>query len=371
MDTRIKVSISGRFLLENHPTGTHRSALGFVKALLAVPDLDVSIHVHRDSIPAHVRTQLTGARLVHAPMQRGKLLRHLWEQLIFPRIDSDSIHLYLINTGPFLFPSRKQIVVVHDIYALTSKGLYSRAFVLWNSLACGLAAKRSPQIVCFTQFVKASIEEHLKIAPKKIRVIPQGPGLDMTAPFSPIPDLPEKYLLCVGSLQPHKNLRTVVEAFAHSKLFERSYKLLVIGRKQANFTDVNLPEELENAPWLIFTGYVDDGALKTYYTKASTFVYISLLEGFGLPLVESFLLGCPVITSNLSCLPEVAGGAALLVNPLDAIAVGDAMVQLLTDENLRASLVEKGKARALAYTWESAGAAFAETICTVSQSAYP
>ena len=359
--------IGGRFLLEPRPTGTHRSALGFVRALLALGDrVRVRICADLERVTPEVREHLAGAEWTDVRL-REKLSAHLWEQLLLPREWPDAVQLYLLNTGPFLFPNPRQIVFIHDIHFLTAPHVFQRSFRLWNRLASALAAQRAANVICFTEYVKGELVRHLRIRPERISVVPQGPGIDLAATPAETRDMPERFFLCVGGLQPHKNLKAALAAFSKSGLAADGYKLVIIGRRQGNFAQLEIPPELSNAGWLEFTGYVSDGELIAYYKRAAGLIYVSLMEGFGLPLVESFHLGCPVITSNVSCLPEVAGSAALLVDPLDTESIAGALRKLAGDANLRAALIERGRERAALYTWQRAGEAVATEIERVAR----
>jgi glycosyltransferase involved in cell wall biosynthesis len=359
--------IDGRFLLEPRPTGTHRSALGFARALLAQPNrVQLRICTDVTKVPPAARRQLEGVDWVHTPL-RNKIETHLWEQLRLPRAEPGAVQLYPLNTGPFLLPGERQIIFMHDIHVVTSPHVFSRSFRLWNRFATTLAAQRAHNIICFTDYVKTDLVKTLQIDPDRISVVPQGPGIDLSAPAQESADIPERFFLCVGGLQPHKNLQMALLAFANSGLPESGYKLVIIGRRQQNFGSLDIAANVLEAPWLQFTGYVSDGELIAYYNRATALVYVSLQEGFGLPLVESFHLGCPVITSDASCLPEVAGTAALLVDPRDATAIAGAMTKLASDPVLRAELIARGRDRASLYTWERAGNAVAAEIQWVAR----
>jgi glycosyltransferase involved in cell wall biosynthesis len=131
-------------------------------------------------------------------------------------------------------------------------------------------------------------------------------------------------------------------------------ELKIIGHPQKNFLGLNIPNDLLGQPDVSFTGYLSDAQLVRHYQHALGFVYPSFEEGFGLPIVESFHAGCPVITSNASCLPEVAGDAALFVDPYDTVSISSAMMQLVESPNLQAELVQKGQARQLHFSWTKA-----------------
>tara|TARA_R110002050_G_scaffold74226_2_gene159387 strand:- start:212 stop:1048 length:837 start_codon:yes stop_codon:yes gene_type:complete len=266
-----------------------------------------------------------------------------------------------LNTGPFLPFTPRQIIFAHDINLLRHPQNYSRAFWWWNRSASIHALKRARHLVCFTEHVKADLMEKLGVPGERITVIPQGPGLPLGMPEEPTP-VKEHYLLCVGGMQPHKNLKGCLEAWKISGLAAAGYRLKVVGKPQANYAPLGIGKELANQPGVEFTGYVDDAVLAGLYRVATAFIYPSFDEGFGLPVVEAFYLGAPVITSACSCLPEIAGDAALLVAPADYSALARAMRRLAEDEGLRARLMLAGNKRAELYTWRKAGDALLELL---------
>jgi glycosyltransferase involved in cell wall biosynthesis len=156
-------------------------------------------------------------------------------------------------------------------------------------------------------------------------------------------------------LQPRKNLSRVVEAFAllRERRPELPHRLAIVGRIGWGVEPLQQRvRELQLESVVPFAGYVADEDLPALYSAADLFVYPSLYEGFGIPPLEAMACGTPVVTSNVSSLPEVVGDAALSVNPLDVEAMASAMEKVLTDAALRQTLSERGLERARAFTWE-------------------
>lgn len=351
--THSTISISGRFLRVERPTGTQRSARCWIEATL--PYLkNVEVFVPECDLPdwnVHFFKRLPNRAM----------LDHLWEQLIFPTAAS-GILWTLMGTGPVIHPGRRHIMIVHDLNFLIIPEVFSPAFRRWYAIACAEAAKRADVLVVFTEYVKRTLVERLDIPSSKIHVIPQGPGLKNIAQSDEVESGRQaSYFLCVGSLQPHKNLNRILVAWKEFYRRNPDLTLKVVGRPQAGFTRMTV----EQVAGVEYTGYVSDAELIRLYKGALGFIYPSLEEGFGMPVVESFYCGCPVVTSNKSCLPEVAGDAALLVNPFEVDDIKAAFEKLAADVEYRRRLRKLGARRANAFRWDRAGAEMAKVLLEV------
>jgi glycosyltransferase involved in cell wall biosynthesis len=165
----------------------------------------------------------------------------------------------------------------------------------------------------------------------------------------------ERFILCVGNLQPRKNLRTLIAAYVKLRRADATrHKLVLVGNKAWFYDDTFAMARASGyAEELVFTGYVPDEDLVALYNAADLFVYPSIFEGFGLPPLEAMACGTPVVTSNTSSLPEVVGEAGLMVDPLDAEALAGTMACVLGDGALRARLTVRGPERAATFAWET------------------
>ncbi len=162
--------------------------------------------------------------------------------------------------------------------------------------------------------------------------------------------LPEAFFLYVGALQPRKNLRRLLQAYAMARSRGLEWSLVVAGPRTWLYEDI--VAALKVTPGVRYLDYVPFADLPVLYNLAGAFVYVPLYEGFGLPVLEAMACGTPVITSNVSSLPEVAGDAAALVDPYDTEAIAWVLQQLAGDEELRRTMREKGLARAKSFSWE-------------------
>ncbi|CAA6696210.1 MULTISPECIES: glycosyltransferase family 1 protein [unclassified Lentimonas] len=358
-----QLHINARFLGSPHQTGTHRSSTRFLQSIIENSiDYETTIHGELGAIKALPNPNQSTYKTIDTG-KPSKLGKHLYEQLRFPVQVGDAFALHMMNTGPFILPNKRQILIIHDLNPFKCKDSFSRLFRYWNWFACKLAIKRSFHIISFSQFVSDEIRKEFNLDPSQLSTIYQGPGLDIPIEFSESFITEKKnYFLCVGSLQPHKNLARVLEAWATSGLKSKGFTLNVIGKKQAGFQGMTIDSNLAEDSSVEFSGYVSDSELMQLYREASGLIYPSIEEGFGLPVVEAFKLGCPVITSNRSCLPEIAGDAALLVDPYSVPSISDAITELASNPQTRVNLMKLGQARAPLFTWDHAGRAFWKLI---------
>ncbi|MBI1863086.1 glycosyltransferase family 4 protein [Candidatus Microgenomates bacterium] len=161
------------------------------------------------------------------------------------------------------------------------------------------------------------------------------------------------FILMVGTLQPRKNIATVIRAFAKFRKHYRTHKLVIVGKTGWLYDDLfKLTSELDLLDYVIFAGYVADDELASYYKKAFCYVMASFYEGFGIPVLEAMSYDCPVISSNTSSLPEVGGDAALYFDPKSEEDLVKSFIALARDKKLRGLLTERGRDRIKQFSWE-------------------
>jgi len=184
---------------------------------------------------------------------------------------------------------------------------------------------------------------------RRVEVIYPGCSLTAVAARGVAPELGRGFILAVGSIERRKNYRRLIEAYRRLK---SPPPLVVVGR--SGWGSSRLRRELELEPGVKLLGHVDDATLRGLYQSAALLVFPSLYEGFGLPLLEAMAEGLPAVVSDAGSLAEVAGGAALLVDPLDPLSLADGMERVLSDRQLAARMTEAGRARAAEFDWQSA-----------------
>ena len=263
---------------------------------------------------------------------------------------------------PLIHP-RRSVATVHDLgflhYPETHRGA-DRRYLAWST---GWNVRQSTAVLADSQATRADLVREYGVAESKVHVVYLGRDESMVPVRDPETlervkvryGIGQRYLLYVGTLQPRKNLGRVVEGFARlaSAAGMGDVQLVLAGKRGWLYEDLLAQigrVGLEGR--VLFPGYVDDADLAALYSAALGYVFPSLYEGFGIPVLEAQACGVPVMTSNNSSLPEVAGDAALLVDPSDVDAIAEAMLRLATDETLRAELVERGYRNVKRFSWE-------------------
>ena len=288
----------------------------------------------------------------------GKLARNVWQQAILPRQkNSDDVLWSPANTGPVW--AGNHVITIHDAAVFPHPEWFSKAYATWKRTLIPRLAKEARGILTVSKFSKEVISKHLHIDPQKIKVVYNAVD---TARFKPAStkairnvcskyDLQKPYLLTLGSLDPRKNFSRTVEAWNKCKKEEGldDFMLAIAGGSNANFGSLKLNFDKETTKML---GYVDDEDLPALYSGAAGFLLPSLFEGFGLPVLEAMACGTPVITSNTTALDEVAGEAALKVDPSSINSITEGILKLMRSADLRERLRDRGQKRVHHFSWD-------------------
>jgi glycosyltransferase involved in cell wall biosynthesis len=240
----------------------------------------------------------------------------------------------------------RTVSTFHDLFVMT--GDYSSPeFRARFTAQARAAAARSDLIIAVSKFTAAQVEHLLAVEPSRIRVVHHGVRSHPLT--TPNPEN-ENLVLCVGVIQRRKNIARLVKAFEG---LPDSWRLALAGAPDGfgAAEELRAVDESPARDRIDVPGYVTSAELDSLYRRASMFAFPSLDEGFGMPILEAMAHGVPVLTSNCSAMPEVAGDAALLVDPLN---IGDALLRLAEDQSLRDDLIRRGLERVRQFTWESA-----------------
>lgn len=255
------------------------------------------------------------------------------------------------------------VATVHDLGYRTVPWAVRRETREWLESELDRVWVGAARIVTDSRAVAEEISTHGLGAPARLRVIPLGPGASAAgrAGEAPEPELPEGFVLSVGTLEPRKNLETLLEAWARLRRRRGDAPALVLAGKFGWKSEAlrRRVEDAAAAGWLLHLGYVDEAALAALYRRARLFVFPSRYEGFGLPVLEAMAAGVPVVASDLPVLRELAGDAVLYAPPLNPEAWVRRAEELLDDADRTRHLAAAGRARAERFTWERAAEAYA------------
>lgn len=308
----------------------------------------------------------------------------IWLQTGASRIiQRDRLDLFLgtAHVLPLGLPSTvRKLLIVHDLVWK----LFPETATIYNRLVQRLFSKRSIEtadvIIAVSESTKRNLQELLGLEAKKIKVIhngispifhPQGAGNAAKYTAGKYGVSPN-YVCAVGTLEPRKNLVRLIEAFAILKRRDGCPPQLVIAGPRG-WGNLQLEKKAEKAGLtggdVIFLGFVPDQDLPLLYSGAAVFVFPSLYEGFGLPLLEAMACGTPVVCSNRSSLPEIGVDAVLYVNPESAEEIAFAIEKILGDSILRESLIQRGLKRAGEFSWDSCARSFLSVFEEVARTA--
>lgn len=341
-------------------TGTENYSLHLIRELLALAE-DHYFRLYFNQAPAHDLLP-GGAEWRIMPFPRlWTHIRLSWEMLMRP----PDLLFVPSHVLPLIHP-RHSVVTVHDLgyhYYPEAHTLFQNAYLHWSTR---YNARTATRVLVDSEATRRDLIHYYQIPETKIAVV--YPGRDET--LAPISDpealaavrahygLTDAYLLYVGTLHPRKNLARLVQAFAQVLTSQsadsppNNLQLVLAGQKGWLYGEIFAQvRRLGLADRVVFTGYVPDDDLPALLSGALAFVFPSLYEGFGLPVLEAMACGTPVVASNVSSVPEVAGDAALLVDPSDVDRLADALRGIVTNAELRHSLVERGFQQVQRFSW--------------------
>lgn len=374
----MRIGINLLYLLPGIVGGTETYALSLLQALARIDrQNEYVVFLNRESITLELPAQ-PNLRKVACPVPaRVRTARYLWEQLMLP-VQAKIHRLHLLHSLGYVQPLHSvcpSVVTIHDLnfhnlarWMPLKKRMALRFFITRS-------ARRADHIITVSEFSKNQIVELLGIPEDKVTVTYNAvrPRAHQVLPFEVVSQqygLRRPYILALSSPSPHKNIASLIKAFAilRQRGF-RELQLVVAGhppRDKWSLDGLLKDHELFNA--VVFTGYVPDEVLPSLYAHAEAFVFPSLYEGFGIPVLEAFLYGAPVACSNTAALPEIAGDAACYFDPTNVEEMADVISGLLCNQDLRQSLIKKGKERVTRFTWEETAQKTLEVYRKVAES---
>ena len=345
----VRIGINALYLI---PGGVGGTEIYLRELLSALADLDqineylvfTNLETQADLVPKQANFHWK-PQAVHA---RFRPARIVWEQMVLP-VEAARYRLdVLFNPGftaPMFLPCR-QVTVFHDLQHKRHPE-YFRWFDLpfWRFLLW-MSAHRSGKVIAVSEATRSDLLRFYRVSKDRITVIAHGVE---PAFFSLDRSHPQAYLLCVSTLHPHKNLPRLIRAYGCK---QREFRLILAGLRGFHAQAIErLIEEMGLRDSVQITGWVPREELYSLYARARAFIYPSLFEGFGMPVLEALAGGIPVACSDIPPLREVAGDAALFFDPLDENSIAHGIERVMDDSELRNKLAEAGRQRARPFTW--------------------
>lgn len=341
---------------------------------VAAPHLRYTAFLYEPRFPAPQDLRVKRSRLSTVTPFR----RIAWEQFIAPKLLRQE-QLDLLHGMAFVAPLRSPcptVITIFDLSFVRFPTAFKPGNRLYLRMMTRISARKARQVIAISESTRRDVIAWLNLPSERVQTV--YCGIDRS--FQPLPQakvaafrhgrgLPERFVLFLGTIQPRKNLVRLVDAFAdliaQDDTRMADLHLVIAGGKgwlsEPVFARV---EELGLADRVHFPGYVPEEEKRLWYNAAACFCYPSLYEGFGLPPLEAMACGVPVVSSNVSSLPEVVGDAALTVAPDDTSALAEALRRVLVDPELSAELARRGQARAMRFSWHDAARQTADVYRT-------
>ncbi len=361
----MKIALNLLYIIPGENGGTQTYAESLMKAFAAMETEDeFTVFVSEEGAALEL-PQWPNFHKVVCPVRAARReARYAYEQLVFPRL-LRGYRLDVLHSLGYvcpLFPPCRSVVTIHDLNYLTSWHGMSRSKRLFLGGFVRQSARRADAIITVSQFSKAEICRRLRVPEAKVTVTWEGPREPVPgthANWEAIVDdykVRTPYLMAFGSLTENKNIPRLIRAFAAIQA-QVSHTLLLVGRAASSAEQQKTIQELGIGSRVNITGYVPDSAIMPLLEHADLFVFPSLYEGFGLPVLEAQQAGTAVACSTAASLPEVAGDGAAFFDPASVEDMAQALLECLRDPAKQAMLREKGQANVARFSWAQTASA--------------
>jgi glycosyltransferase involved in cell wall biosynthesis len=351
LDTNKNIFINGRFLSQE-TTGVQKFATEIARELVQ-SDLNVRVIAPNDIV------QEENAALLNAETI-GSLKGHLWEQLELAHFAKkhNGYLVNLANMAPLNFSP--QLVTLHDAAFKVNPDWFSKKFAVGYNMLIPRLLKDADRVFTVSKSAAQDIQKYFKVPDDKLAVAHNG----ICGSFIDI-EIPKQadrkpFILAVSSLNPRKNFRNLIHAF--KELHRDDIQLVLTGAGHKAFADSDVMRLIEGDDRIIFKGYVDEKELIELYATASLFVYPSLYEGFGLPILEAMHFGCPVAASDSPVFNELFGGSFQPFDPEDVYSISAALRQLLENDKQRNELSTRGHETSQQYRYSNSARVYIDFL---------
>ena len=353
----VRIGVDARSLSEPI-TGIGRYTLSLLELMVLDKSHEWMLYSHRPLLHGNWSQSNIVVRVWNLP-KWARVLRMLWAQSILPFwAKQDDIDLFWSpahRLPRYLSKSIASVVTIHDLvwrHAPETMRPFSRFL---DARFMPEAISLADQVIAVSKATKDDLIFEVPEAKDKVNVVYEANSLDFGSP-SKFDKVDGESILFVGTLEPRKNLRRLLEAYSLlSDSIRDKHSLIIVGGKGWGNEDINaIIEQLNVKKFVKVLGYLSNKELVVAYSQAYLFVMPSLYEGFGLPVLEAMSLGIPVVTSNTSSLPEIVGSTAILVNPKSVSSIKNGIEEVLMDITLRQKLSKASLERSKLFSWDKA-----------------
>ena len=350
-----KIAINGTYIQEQ-ASGLGVVTQNLIDRLFTEPEFNFALYSHAKGLKTQYPERIISVTDAISPDRGfpGHIKRLLWYQTSLNRQLQSQADLFFSPAAEgMLFPTVPQIITLHDLIPLKYPE-FSPKWKYYYRYVLPMMLKSCRKIIAISEHTKKDAIEHYQLPPESIEVVYNGCDRHLFYP-QPNPEILrkynlDKYLLYVGDMRFYKNLYRCLSAFDR---LPQDYQFVITGKKDDFFyPEIKRHSDGLSANRIVFLDYVPTADLPSLYSMARCLVFASLYEGFGLPVLEAMACGCPVIASDRTSIPEVGGDSVLYVDPYSLDSIAREMRRVLTDENLRYDLSNKGIERAKLFTWE-------------------
>lgn len=363
--------------LPAEPAGAGQYVLGLIGGLVGRPG-EVELHVAAKArdLP-RLRERAPGA-VFHGASLRSRPARLLWEQTSLPRL-ARRLAVRVVHGPHYTLPLRLRlpgVVTFHDPTFFTNPELHERAKVAYFARMARLGAARAARVIAVSEYARRAAVEHAGADPERVDVVhlgvdhgryrPEGDAVEDERLRAGL-GVRRPYVFWVGTIEPRKDLPSLVAAFASLTRASADHTLVIAGQRGWGEAELERAVELSGvAERILRVGYVSEDEKIALYRRAEALVYPSIAEGFGLPVLEAMACGCPVVTTTGSAPEEVGGDAVEAVAPRDPEALCAAVERVLGDPLRRDALRRAGLERARSFSWERTAAGTVEVYRRVA-----
>lgn len=363
----MKIGIDATLLREDRITGVERYTINLIRSLIEVDDNNQYFVFFKKRCPSQLADLVPRLEVFISPFKNRVVTDQLWLPCIAKKLD-------ILHCPAFpspLFYKGKTVLTIHDATLWKYPETRSKGGEFYYSPLFPQAIRKSSRIITVSRNSKKDLIHYLNIPDNLITVIYEGiddsftkRNLQQSSEVKTKYNLPDRYILTVGTLEPRKNLDMLIKAFEiFLRKYDTDHKLVIVGRKGWH-KSLNIAKELKS--YVVLTGFVGEEHLPAIYRLADLFVFPSIYEGFGFPILEAMACQTPVITSNASSLPEIGGNACLYADPYNPSDFAEKISIILNDKSLYDDFIKKGRERIKRFSWRET----AESTLKVYQEVY-